>query len=142
MIFNHYWMANVSGLKGKCQRSFLQISKANIDLSYFLESILKHKQVWKTWKDVCISMILIIAKWKVFEEKWIKILLWQNITICKGGSTSKIWCRKCQNNLQVRHILIHTSFTETFPILFRINFTWRVREKYRKIVPSFTLNYR
>ena len=132
-----------SGLKGKCQRSFLQISKANIDLSSFLESILKHKQVWKTWNHDCIyNMILIIAQWKVFEEKWIKIILWQNITICKWWSTSKIWSRKCQNNLQVEPILIHTSFTHTFPILFRINFTWRVREKYRKIVPSFTINYR
>ena len=113
-IQHFYWMANVSGLKGKCQRSFLQISKANTDLSSFLESIFKHKQVWKTWKHDCISMILIIAQWKVFQEKCVKIILWQNITICKWWSTSKIWSGKCQNNIQVRPILNHTPFTNTY----------------------------
>ena len=38
------WL-NILGLKGKCQRSFLQISKANIDFISFRESVFKHKQV-------------------------------------------------------------------------------------------------
>ena len=56
ILYGHF----ISGLKGKCQRSFLQVAKANIDLNSFLPSIARHEQVLNSGSSH-ISMILFIV---------------------------------------------------------------------------------